>query len=116
MNLFSEDIELIKKLLKSNTINLYELHNDFLLSPAQVATAIERLVANDYVALEGMSLTVTEKGKEWLKGDASVILVSERIRYWRELPSDMLQPQLGIDELYKPNIDKIRKEGKILGQ
>lgn len=116
MSLFSEDIELIKKLLDCDTVNLYDLHNQFLLSPAQIATAIDRLIDKNHVTLEGMTLKVTEKGKEWLKADASVILASERRQYWRELPSDMLQVQVGVNEFYKPNIDKIRKEGKILEQ
>ena len=114
MNLVSEDIELIKKLLESDTVNFYDLHDEFLLSPAQVATAVERLSIKEFVTLDGMSVSLTEKGKGWLRENAGGILTHNRKQYWKELPSNMLQPSIGINEFYKPNIDKNKKEGKIL--
>lgn len=114
MNFVSEDIELIKKLLANSHVNLYDLHVEFQLSPAQVVTAIDKLRSNAFVTMNGMSITLTKKGKEWLNKNAGTILTSKRNQYWKELSIDMLQPQIGVNTFYKPNIDKIRKEGKII--
>ena len=114
MMLHSEDIELIKKLLEKDNVSLYDLHKEFLLSPSQLVVAVDKLLDVGYIILDNMSVSLTDLGKKWLDENASTILVQERTKYWKELPKDMLQKPVAINELYKPNIDKIRKEVKIL--
>lgn len=107
MKIFSEDIELLKELLIKEKIDMYYFHEKYMLSPAQLGRTIRKYEALNIISLENNIILLTSKGKQWIFKHRKELFLYERPKYWKEIPQEMLQEKIKINELYKPNPKKI---------
>lgn len=110
MEIFSEDIEILRELIKNESVELYSFHEKYKLSPAQLARVIEKFKNLNLITLTNDQLSLTKDGAEWIFKNRKVIFLKERQKYWKEVPESMRQKKLEINEFYKPNRKKIDKE------
>lgn len=110
MEYYSEDIKFIKELFERKKVNLYFFHEKYLLSPAQLARTIQKFVEEDVVELVNEEVKLTAKGEKWIICNRKSLFLHERKKYWKEIPTEMKQESIEINEFYKPNRNKIDTE------
>lgn len=109
MDLYSEDIELLKELYSKDKIEFYFFHEKYKLSPAQLARALRKFSEKELIEIENNLVILTKKGREWIFHNRLKLFLSEKSKYWKNIPEEMKQDSLAINELYLPvkkNIDK----------
>jgi|SRR5690606_5806859 len=110
MELYSEDIEFIKELLDKKKVNLYFFHEKYLLSPAQLARTINKFLEGNLVELNNEEIRLTLEGEKWVVCNRKSLFLNERKKYWKEIPSEMKQASIDINDFYKPNRNKLDTE------
>lgn len=63
-------------------MDLYKLHEEYLLSPAQLSCTIRKLIEIDAVELNGLLARLTDCGRKWIFAERRRIFLSDRQRYW----------------------------------
>ncbi|CAL2080800.1 helix-turn-helix domain-containing protein [Tenacibaculum sp. 190524A05c] len=110
MKFFSEDIEFVKELFDSKQVNLYHFHEKYLLSPAQLARTIKKFREEGIIELNDDKISLTTKGEKWIICSRKKLFLNERNKYWKEVPLEMKQESIMINEFYKPNRNKLDTE------
>lgn len=107
MEFYSEDIEFVKELFERKRVNLYIFHEKYLLSPAQLARTITKFKEAEIVEIINEDIFLTHKGEDWIVCNRKALFLKEKNKYWKEIPPEMRQESIGINEFYKPNRNKI---------
>lgn len=110
MEFYSEDIEFLKELLYHDKVEIYLFHEKYKLSPAQLARTINKFMNQELIIFSNHTISLTEKGRNWIFENRRVLFIKEKKKYWKEIPEAMKQEKIAINELYKPNRRKIDKE------
>ncbi|WP_321289383.1 hypothetical protein [uncultured Sunxiuqinia sp.] len=110
MKFYSEDIEFVKELFEKKQVNLYLFHEKYLLSPAQLARTIKKFLEEEVVELNNDKVSLTPKGERWIICNRKALFLNEKKKYWKEVPVEMKQESIGINEFYKPNRNKLDTE------
>jgi DNA-binding PadR family transcriptional regulator len=110
MDLYSEDIELLKELYSSSEKDLYFFHEKYKLSPAQLARTLKKFESEELIEIKNRIVVLTEKGRKWIFHNRGMLFLKEKSKYWKKIPDEMKQEPLGINELYKPNRSTLDKE------
>jgi hypothetical protein len=69
-------------------LDLYELHQRYLLTPAQVLRAVNMLLEMSVVSVgeKGQSIVLTDHGRTWVLANRRKIF--SKSTYWKHLPSE----------------------------
>lgn len=110
MDLYSEDIELLKELYSNDKIELYFFHEKYKLSPAQLGRTLKKFRDAGLIVFDKNSVTLNESGRKWIIGNRRELFLKEKSKYWKKIPKKMKQESLAINELYIPNRKNIDKE------
>lgn len=110
MNLFSEDIELLTELYSKNSLELYFFHEKYKLSPAQLGRTLKKFKDLGLIKLHEKNVILTEKGSNWIIGNRKKLFLNEKLKYWKNVPEEMKQNSLGINDLYMPNRKNLDNE------
>lgn len=110
MDLYSEDIELLKVLYSSSERNLFFFHEKYKLSPAQMARTLKKFESKELIEIKTRVVVLTEKGRKWIFQNRGMLFLKEKTKYWKNIPDEMKQKPLRINELYKPNRSTLDKE------
>lgn len=110
MDLYSEDIELLKELYSNDKIELYFFHKKYKLSPAQLARALKKFKDAGLILLDNDSVELNEKGRRWIIGNRKELFLKEKSKYWKRIPENMKQQSLEINQFYIPERKNIDKE------
>lgn len=89
MDLFSEDIELIKELIHYRRLDIFLLHEKYRLSPAQVARSLRKFYEDDLIKITGTDIAFTEKGLLWIQENRINLFLNKRNQYWKDIPKEM---------------------------
>lgn len=104
---FSSEREVIEALFQAEDwLDLYELHVEFRLSPAQIYECLERLSFNNFADIEGTRGRLTESGRRWVLASRRMIFLSPNLD-WREIRDRGKSTHPG--ELYKPRFSENEK-------
>ena len=109
MDLYSEDIELLKWLYSKDKIEFYFFHEKYRLSPAQLARSLKKFFDLELIEIDNVLIILTQKGREWIFHNRLKLFLSKKSKYWKNIPEEMKQDTLAINELYLPfkkNIDE----------
>lgn len=101
--------EVILALYQSNDwFDLYTLHEDLLLSPAQIVSVVMFLESEGLCEIVDTKAKMTEKGSRWvLKNRKNIFMQSER--NWAE-PAVPKGDRLLAGEPYMPNLKSVDKD------
>lgn len=110
MDLYSEDIEFLKELYYRDKIDLYFFHEKYKLSPAQLARTIRKFEEEELIVLDKRQVILNEKGRNWIFRNRRILFLKEKSKYWKNIPEEMKQDSLAVNELYKPNRKTLDKE------
>jgi hypothetical protein len=110
MKLYSEDIEFIKELFTQKEVNMYFFHEKYFLSPVQLARTINKFLTEEIIEMQGDLVSLTTKGKAWVICKRKLLFLYEKDKYWKEIPLEMKQEPIGINEFYKPNRKRLDQE------
>jgi hypothetical protein len=85
-------------------MDLFELHEEYVLSPGQVLESIERLSAVGYVQRDGLRAKLTDEGRQWVMFSRRELFMSPHID-WRSFETnDRLVEEF---EPYFPSLKKV---------
>lgn len=110
MDLFSEDIELLRELYLSNEKDLYFFHEKYKLSPVQLARTLKKFESKELIEIKNRIIILTEKGRNWIFYNRRMLFLKEKSKCWKNIPDEMKQEHLKINEIYKPNRSTLDKE------
>jgi predicted transcriptional regulator len=110
MEFYSEDIEFIKELFERKKVTLYLFHEKYLLSPAQLARTIKKFLDEGIVELNKEEVSLTPNGEIWIICNRKALFLIEKNKYWKEIPIEMNQIPIGINEYYNPDRNKLDTE------
>ncbi len=110
MDIYSEDIEFLRELYCKNEVDLYFFHEKYRLSPAQLSRTISKFIEIELIILQDNNIVLTETGKKWIISHRKNLFLDEKRKYWKEIPNNMVQETININELYKPNRNKLDTE------
>lgn len=110
MRLFSEDIEFVKELYFHNSVSVYYFHEKYMLSPAQLGRTIRKFIEIECVTLNDTNITLTNKGRKWIIANRRELFLKNKDKYWKNIPIDMKQEAISINDTYKPDITKLDSE------
>lgn len=104
--IFSEDITIIKALFKSQdkSIDLYDFHKLFLLSPGQISRSVEKLHHQEIIELNEKAIKLTKNGIDFILKNRSKIFFKRDNKYWKDIPENMWGSQIKNNELFLPTI------------
>lgn len=106
--IYSEDIEVIKELFPNKKVNIYFFHEKYRLSPAQLGRTIRKFTEMGLILVDGDYIELTEVGWKWVMANRQELFLKKKEKYWKNIPVDMLQLPMEINEFYTPkrkNID-----------
>lgn len=81
---YSEDVEIIKELMRNVNVNLYDLHLKYRLSPAQVSNTVKTLLEEGVISIQGESIGLTERGREWIVNNRKTLFLDGTRKYWKQ--------------------------------
>lgn len=102
MQLFSEDIEFLRELYAQTSVSMYFFHEKYMLSPAQLGRTIRKFANINCVVLNGDCVELTPKGRNWIVANRRKLFFKVREKYWKNVPTEMLQKSSKIGDAYKP--------------
>jgi len=106
----SEDREMLKCIYKhAGKLDVYFLHEKFLLSPGQLSRLIRKFTAWNVITEKEGTLYLTELGQKWLLENERKIFCDVN-KYWKECPDIFKAPQLNVGTPYLPDFSIIDKE------
>ena len=108
MNFTSTDKLLVTALLRSEKVDLFALHSEYLLSPAQLIDSAFKLNEIGVIKpanYEDGTVELAERGIEILLAYRTLIYFRED--EWKAIPEHMLRPTIEIDSKYTPNYKKL---------
>lgn len=112
MEFTSEDKILVAELLRRQTVDLFDLHRRYLLSPAQLSRSVRRLARAGFITdtqiITGLSIRLTDSGLRRMILLRRAILA--RNKDWKKVPKSMLTKHIGIDDPYVPNFRKLSRD------
>lgn len=115
MEFTSEDKIVISHLLRNGRADLYELHLQYKLSPAQLARSVSRLesvgIAKAGTTGDELTVVLDDTGFEALVGLRQGIY-GRRID-WKSVPSFMLEKRQDVEDEHYPNWRKLSREMKV---
>lgn len=93
----SSDREIIRFIFsKRDWVDLYNLHVEFGLSPAQILDMLERLIAVGFAERQGAEARLTPQGRDWVLAARGNIFFDTDRESWRpsseHLLSDAMDP------------------------
>lgn len=104
----SSDREVIGALYDaSDWVDLFEVHEAYVLSPAQVQESVERLAKVGYVERDGLHARLTEEGREWVVSSRRALFMSPT-KDWRRF--EIEDRIIAENEPYLPNLKKLDRE------
>lgn len=110
MDLYSEDIELLKELYAKEKIELFFFHKKYKLSPAQLARTLKKFKDAGLIHLDEDNVTLNDNGRKWIIGNRRELFLKEKSKYWKIIPEKMKQKSLKINQFYIPERKNIDKE------
>ena len=106
MALQTYERELILRLFRSGGwYDLYQLHEELLLSPAQVSSAISKLKDMELVQLDGLSAKLTDAGLNWVMKNRKSLFMSVDRKWSRS--EARTEPSVAVGEPYLPRLKSI---------
>ncbi|OCK50690.1 hypothetical protein BA768_19435 [Chryseobacterium sp. CBo1] len=107
MKLFIEDIIILKEIYNFKKINLYQLHREHKLSPAQIIRCLKKFSEKEILIYNDIEALITQIGISWIEANKKIIFLN-RFEYICSYSNDLYRGnQININELYKPKISKI---------
>lgn len=88
MTLTSSDIIIIKSLLQSEYVDIYDLHVQYLLSPAQLQLSISKFLAERIIEVDGVKIRLIKNGFDWICNNRQSIFLDPKRRFWKDRPQD----------------------------
>lgn len=110
MQFFSEDIEFLRELYIHRSLDMYFFHKKYLLSPAQLGMTIKKYLQMGCVVLNGRNIELTFAGYNWIVANRKSIFLTERAKYWKQIPFFVQYSRINPGDVYKPNIKKLDPE------
>jgi DNA-binding Lrp family transcriptional regulator len=116
MKIYSEDIIILKELYAKQKVSLYELHEKYRLSPAQIMRCIEKLNSKEIIKIFDDFIVLTKLGAKWIDANRSFIYM-QKFEYISRFNEELYSiKKIKENSLYKPIIksldSKILKEGE----
>jgi DNA-binding PadR family transcriptional regulator len=94
MFIHSEDREILRDLYSSiESIDVYQFHDKYMLSPGQVARVIRKYEKSGVIEMEGGSISITKMGRKWLIKNRREIFFSVNRDAWEHIPDEFLSAQ-----------------------
>lgn len=105
----SYEREVILALFESDDwFDLYDLHEDLLLSPAQVVSVITFLTGEALCQVDGTKAKLSEKGIRWVLRNRRRIFMSNE-RHW-SLPQRADVARLQVGQPYMPKLGSVDRD------
>lgn len=101
MNIYSEDIEVLKELYIHNKLELYFFHEKYKLSPAQLVRTLDKFIALECIKITSGSVELTEKGYKWIFINRKRLFLQKKNKFWRNTNEDITQEQISIGDIYR---------------
>jgi hypothetical protein len=107
----SSDREVIRFLFsKRDWVDLYELHIEFGLSPAQIIDILERLLGIGLAERQGTQARLTQEGRDWTLAARSEIFFDTDRDSWRPTSDRLLADGLEFATPYMPDLGLVDRE------
>ena len=84
-------------------VDIYILHDKFLLSPGQLSNAVRRLEALGLIISDGLLIKMTDLGRRSLVRQRRTVLWANQSRNWVVIPDELQAPTVQPRELYLPD-------------
>lgn len=112
MNYFSSsDREVIRFLYsKRDWVDLYDLHVEFGLSPAQVLDVLERLLAIGLAERQGSQACLTPQGRDWVLAARGEIFFDVDRKVWRPSSEQLLADAMEPSTPYLPDLGLVDRD------
>ena len=107
MNFSTEDKIIVSHLLEVGSCKIYSLHEEYLLSPAQVVRALRNLVDNGILVFKGMEIGLAKNAKSQIFRLRHKIY--RRTTPWRTIPDNYRISTQDNDWDYVPVYRKVDK-------
>lgn len=85
---YSEDVEIVRELIGNKSVDLYDLHLKYRLSPAQVSRSVKNLLKEGVVTIQDNIISITDIGREWIIKNRHALFLDERRKYWKKENED----------------------------
>lgn len=83
-------------------LSLFQLHNDYSFSPAQLGSFVAKFGEIGIIDLHNEYISFTDFGKKWLISHRNTIFYSHVQYDWKEIPKEMRKREIDIGSLYLP--------------
>lgn len=88
MTFTSSDIIIIKALLQSEIVDIYSMHAEYHLSPAQLQLSINKLVSAGIIDVAGLTIRLTQSGNDWICSNRRSIFLDGKRDFWKKRSKD----------------------------
>jgi len=103
------DREVLINLMKLKTIDWYYFHKQYKLSPGQLSRSIKKLEAWKFLVIEEEQIRITEEGQKTIVSERNRIFRKNSDEDWGVEQRDRMRQKIEINQLYMPNIKKLKK-------
>jgi len=79
---------LINLFSQPSGINIYEFHEKYLLSPAQLSAFVDTYSKEGYVSINDDILSITPSGQRWIISKRAKLFLNED-KYWKKVPDSI---------------------------
>jgi len=90
INMYSEDVELLKELFPDHSVHFFKMHEKYKLSPGQLGRTINKFEKLKFIKVNGSEIKLSKFGRNWIFQNRRSIYLNNSCRYWKDIPSNML--------------------------
>lgn len=82
---YSEDIELLKEISKHKKIDIYLLHEKYMVSPLQLIRCLLKFKEINVVDFDNNEIRITPQGEKWIFNNRKVLFLTKRNENWKNV-------------------------------
>lgn len=97
MMFFSEDIIILKALMQEDCVRFYRLHEQYRLSPGQIARSIQKFQAEGVLDYDCDCAKLTGSGREWILMHRKQLFLQPKKREWTKI-NEEYRPEINIQQ------------------
>jgi hypothetical protein len=94
----------------SDWIDIFVLHERYMLSPGQLSHAVRKLAALNVIDVSGLNVRLNSRGRKWVFVNRRMLFMRNEVRFWASRHDPTQHPSISPATPYMPKLKAVRTD------